>query len=68
MDGVKGCVSDRGLTLPEAKECVKYRREWRRIVGGDVDDPGWSRLYETVKAVHVFYLFRWDFWIDLSEG
>ena len=30
MDGVKGCVSDRGLTTPEAKECVKDRREWRR--------------------------------------
>ena len=31
---------DRRLTIPEAKECVKDRREWRRIVGGDVDDPG----------------------------
>ena len=30
----------RGLSIPEAKECVKDRREWRRIVGGDVDDPG----------------------------
>ena len=36
MDGVKGCLSDRGLTIPEAKECGKDRREWRRIVGGDV--------------------------------
>ena len=27
------------VTIPEAKECVKDRREWRRIVGGDVDDP-----------------------------
>ena len=34
MNGVKGCVSDRGLTIPEAKECVKDRREWRRFVGG----------------------------------
>ena len=25
MDGVKGCLSDRGLTIPEAKECVKDR-------------------------------------------
>ena len=40
MDGVKGCVSDRGLTIPEAKEYVKDRREWRCIVGGGVDDPG----------------------------
>ena len=40
MDGVKGCLSDRGLTIPEAKECIEDRREWRRIVGGgDVDDP-----------------------------
>ena len=30
---VKGCLSDRGLTIPEAKDCVKDRREWRRIVG-----------------------------------
>ena len=29
MDGV----------IPEAKKCVKDRRVWRRIVGGDVDDP-----------------------------
>ena len=34
MDGVKGCLSERGLSIPEAKECVKDRREWRRIVGG----------------------------------
>ena len=34
MDGVKDCLSDRGLTITEAKECVKYRREWRHIVGG----------------------------------
>ena len=34
MDGVKGCLSDRGLSIPEAKECVKDRREWRRIVRG----------------------------------
>ena len=38
MDGVKGCLSERGLSIPEAKKCVKDRREW--IVGGDVDDPG----------------------------
>ena len=35
MDRVKGCLNDRGLTIPEAKECVKDRREWRRIVGGE---------------------------------
>ena len=27
MDGVKGCLSERGLSIPEAKECVKDRRE-----------------------------------------
>ena len=26
VDGVKGCFSDRGLIIPEAKECVKDRR------------------------------------------
>ena len=25
--------SERGLSIPETKECVKDRREWRRIVG-----------------------------------
>ena len=34
FDEVKGCLSDKGLTIPEAKECVKERREWRRIVEG----------------------------------
>ena len=53
MDGVKGCLNDRGLTIPEATECVADWREWRRIIGGDVDDPGWGRLYETVKVVWV---------------
>ena len=33
MHGVK-CWSGRGLSITEAKECVKDRREWRRIVGG----------------------------------
>ena len=32
MDGVKGCLRARGLTIPKAKECVKDRREWRHIV------------------------------------
>ena len=32
MDGVKGCLSDRGVSIPEAKECIKDT--WRRIVGG----------------------------------
>ena len=40
MDGVKCCLSERGLSISEAKECVKDRREWRRIVGGQLDDPG----------------------------
>ena len=34
MDGVKGCLSERGLSILEAKECVIDRREWRRIVRG----------------------------------
>ena len=34
MDEVKGCLSDRELSIQEAKECVKDRREWRRIVEG----------------------------------
>ena len=37
------CLSDRGLSIPEAKECVKDRREWRVgdvLLGSDVDDPG----------------------------
>ena len=63
MNRVKGCLSDRGSSIPEDKECVKDRKEWRRIVGGDVDDPGWSRLYETVKAVVVFDLLRSGIWL-----
>ena len=31
--------------------------------GGDVDAPGWSRLYETVKAVDVFDLLRSGIWL-----
>ena len=27
MEGVKGCVSDRGLSISEANECIKDRRE-----------------------------------------
>ena len=44
---------------------VIERREtycWR----GDVDDPGWSRLYETIKAVDVLNCFTLE--IDSSEG
>ena len=37
---IKDCLSERGLSIPEAKKCVKDRREWRRIVGGNVDDLG----------------------------
>ena len=37
---VNGCLNDRRLAIPEAKECVKDRREWRHIVVGDVGDPG----------------------------
>ena len=35
MDGVKGCLRERGLSIPEAKECVKDKRKWRRIVEGE---------------------------------
>ena len=38
MDGVKGCLNVRGLTIQEAKEYVKDTREWKRIVGSVVDD------------------------------
>ena len=31
---MKDCLNNRGLTIPEAKQCVMDRREWRRIVGG----------------------------------
>ena len=52
MDGVKGCLSDRGLTIPGAKEYVEDRREWRRTVGGgEINDP------RRVKQV-VFDLLR----------
>ena len=27
MDGVKGCLNDRELSIPEAKKCIKDRRE-----------------------------------------
>ena len=54
MDGL---IEARGLTTPEVKECVKDRREWRHIVGGDIDDPERSRLYETVKAMNVLICF-----------
>ena len=37
MDGVKGCLSNRRLTIPEAKECVKDKR--CILLGGDVHDP-----------------------------
>ena len=33
MDGVKGCLNVRGLTIQKTKECVKDKREWRRFVG-----------------------------------
>ena len=32
LDEVRSCLSERGLTIPEAKECVKDRRERRRFV------------------------------------
>ena len=45
---MKGCLNVRGLTIQEAKECVKDRREWRRLVGSDVDNPEKSKLHEAV--------------------
>ena len=63
MDGVKGCLSDRGTTIPEAKECVKDRREWRRIFwGGEghVDDQGESEgpkkvIFGPLRQTYNFY-------------
>ena len=45
MDGEKGCMNVRGLTLQEAKECVKDRRATYMIQS------------ETVKAVDVLTCF-----------
>ena len=66
MDGVKGCLDDKGLAIPEANECAKDRREWKCVVGGDVDDLGLSGLYETVKAANVLICFALG--VDLSKG
>ena len=33
MNGVKGCLNVRGLTIQKVKKCVKDRKEWKRILG-----------------------------------
>ena len=59
MDGVKGCLNDRGLSIPEAKECVKDRREWRRIVGGATKMiQGEARCMKQLKLWMFFDLLR----------
>ena len=40
----------------------KIRESGDVLLGGDVDDPGWSRLYEIVKAVDAFDLLRSGIW------
>ena len=35
MDGVKGELSKRSLTIQEAKECVHDRREWHSVCRGN---------------------------------
>ena len=44
INGVKSCLSDRGLTIPVAKDCVKDREKSSGdiLLRGDVDDP-WRR-------------------------
>ena len=32
MDEAKGCLSVRMLIIQKAKECIKDRRKWKRIV------------------------------------
>ena len=34
MDGVKGCLSDRVLTIPDAKECIKDKGGEDVLLGG----------------------------------
>ena len=38
MNDVKDYLDVRKPTIQKAKECVKYWREWKRIVGSEVDD------------------------------
>ena len=60
-------LSDRGLTIPEAKECIQDGESGDVLLGGrgDVDAPGWSRLYEVGKPVDVLTCFALGF--DSSE-
>ena len=71
MDRVKSCLSDRGLSIPEAKECVKDRREWKRIIG---EGATYRCMILQGEAGCMKQLKLWMFLIcfalgfDLSEG
>ena len=32
MDGVKVALGNKGMTVEAARQCVKYRKEWRALV------------------------------------
>ena len=32
MDGVKVSLANRGMTVEAARQCAKYRKEWRVLV------------------------------------
>ena len=32
MDGMKVALSNRGMTVKAARQCAKYRKEWRALV------------------------------------
>ena len=32
MDGVKVALGNRGMTVEAARQCAKYRKEWRAIL------------------------------------
>ena len=57
---IQACLSDGGLTIPEAKKCVKDRREWRRIVKGRWR---WSRVKQVVWNSGCFELLRSGTWL-----
>ena len=39
MNGVEGCLNERGQTIQEDKECVKDRKEWYCRKENDVHEP-----------------------------
>ena len=67
MDGVKGCLNVRGLTIQETEECVKDWRERRvEMEGGGIHDSELNKLYEIIKVVKNWICFTLE--IDSSEG